>query len=89
MREDEHGHAKRGFVSPPAVCAGVVLPGAVSTAKLIGRRLRLKAGRGHSSAIASRFVTVVQLRAVAVTPNPRPANRAHSRECAIPSGCQA
>jgi uncharacterized protein YciI len=35
------------------------------------------------------FVTVVQFRAVAATPRPRPASTAHSFERATPFGCQA
>ena len=43
----------------------------------------------YSSAISSSVVTVVQLRAVAVTPRPLPASLFHSFERATPSGCQA
>ena len=43
----------------------------------------------YSSAIASRFLTVLQLRAVAVTPRRGPASAAHSFERATPSGCHA
>ena len=43
----------------------------------------------HASASSSNFVTVVQLRAVAVTPSPRPASSAQSFDLATPVGCHA
>lgn len=47
------------------------------------------AGRGYSLAMASSFVTVFQLRAVAVTPRRRSVRRAANRDRWIPFGCQA
>ena len=44
--------------------------------------------RRYSSAIASSVVTVVQFRAVAVTPSAGPASAAHSLDRPMPSGCQ-
>ena len=43
----------------------------------------------YRSAISSSFVTVLQLRAVAVTPSPFPAMSAASFDRATPSGCHA
>ncbi len=53
------------------------------------RSKRDRSESGQPRAISSSVSTVVQLRAVAVTPNPLPARAFHSLERATPSGCQA
>ncbi len=73
-------------LSRAAAAAQLALPSRPLTFADTKRNVRRDA---QPPAISSSVVTVVQLRAVAVTPSPLPASAFHSLERATPSGCQA
>ena len=70
------------------VCRLMACPSVACTQPAVLHRTRRPAHRrrAYSSAISSSVVTVVQLRAVAVTPRPLPARPAHSFDRATPVG---